>query len=155
MKKYDIMILSGGFDPIHKGHIRMFKAAKNMAHKVIVGLNSDKWLIRKKDSVFMNYAERAEILNAIKYIDEIVAFNDDDESAMDLLIRVQNLYPNCNLSFGNGGDRTEKNVPEKGYCDAYKIDLVYNVGGGKIQSSSELINKRQNILSAEHIEMKT
>jgi len=56
-KKYDIMILSGGFDPIHKGHVRMFKAAKNMAYKVIVGLNSDKWLVNKKGKSFMNWAE--------------------------------------------------------------------------------------------------
>jgi len=141
MKKYDIIILSGGFDPIHKGHIRLFKAAKNMAYKVIVGINSDKWLVRKKGKVFMNYAERAEILKSIKYIDEVMAFNDDDETAMDLLIRIQNLYPECSLAFGNGGDRNETNVPEKGYCDAYKIDLVYNVGGGKVQSSSELIEE--------------
>jgi len=141
MKKYDIMILSGGFDPVHKGHIRMFKAAKSMAYKVIVGVNSDKWLIRKKDKLFMNYAERAEILKAIKYIDEVMAFNDDDETAMDLLIRVQRLYPECSLAFGNGGDRNATNIPEKGFCDAYKIDLVYNVGGGKVQSSSELIEE--------------
>jgi cytidyltransferase-like protein len=131
-KKYDIMILSGGFDPIHKGHIRMFKAAKNMAYKVIVGLNSDAWLVRKKGKCFMNWAERAEILRAFQYVDEVMPFNDDDESAMDLLIRIQRLYPECSLSFGNGGDRTERNIPEKAYCGAY------NVGGGKVQSSSKL-----------------
>lgn len=138
-KKYDIMILSGGFDPIHKGHIRMFKAAKNMAYKVIVGLNSDSWLVRKKGKGFMNWSERAEILKSIKYVDEVISFPDEDNSAMELLVRVQRLYPECSLAFGNGGDRNSTNIPETGYCDAYNIDLVYNLGGGKVQSSSELI----------------
>jgi len=137
-KKYDIMILSGGFDPIHKGHVRMFKAAKNMSHKVILGLNSDNWLVRKKGKTFMNWAERAEILRGFKYIDEVVSFNDDDESAMDLLVRIQRLYPECSLSFGNGGDRTERNIPEMAYCGAYNIALEFYVGGGKVQSSSSL-----------------
>jgi len=138
-KKYDIMILSGGFDPVHKGHVRMFKAAKNQAHKVIVGANSDTWLVRKKGKVFMNWSERAEILRAFKYVDEVVSFNDEAGDAMDLLTRVQRLYPECSLAFGNGGDRNETNIPEKGYCEAYNIDLCFNVGGGKIQSSSTLI----------------
>jgi len=138
-KKYDIMILSGGFDPIHKGHVRMFKAAKNMSHKVIVGLNSDTWLVRKKEKSFMNWAERAEILRGFKYIDEVVSFNDNENSAMDLIVRVQRLYPECSLSFGNGGDRTERNTPEKAYCGAYNIAMEYYVGGGKVQSSSDLI----------------
>ena len=140
MKKYDIMILSGGFDPVHKGHIRMFKAAKNMAYKVIVGINSDEWLVRKKGKVFMNYAERSEIILALKYVDEVMPFNDKDDTAMDLLVRVHQLYPNCSLAFGNGGDRTDKNTPEKGFCGAYKIDSIYQVGGGKVQSSSDLID---------------
>ena len=138
-KKYDIMILSGGFDPVHKGHVRMFKAAKNMAYKVIVGANSDDWLIRKKGKGFMNWAERAEILRAFKYIDEVIAFNDKDNSAMDLLIHVQRLYPECSLAFGNGGDRTETNTPEKAWCGAYNVAMEYHVGGGKVQSSSDLI----------------
>ena len=139
-KKYDIMILSGGFDPVHKGHVRMFKAAKNMAYKVIVGVNSDNWLVRKKGKAFMNFSERAEIIKAFEYVDEVMPFNDDDETAMNLLVAVQRLYPQCSLAFGNGGDRTDKNTPEKGFCDAYKIDMVWQVGGGKVQSSSDLLD---------------
>jgi len=138
-KKYDIMILSGGFDPVHKGHVRMFKAAKNQAHKVIVGANSDAWLVRKKGKIFMNWAERAEILKAFKYVDEVVSFNDEGGDAMDLLTRVQRLYPECSLAFGNGGDRNSGNIPEKGFCNVYKIELCFNVGGGKVQSSSTLV----------------
>lgn len=141
MKKYDVMVLSGGFDPIHKGHIRMFKAAKNMAHVVIAGINSDSWLVRKKGKAFMNFAERSEIVEALKYSDEVMAFNDDDNTAIDLLVRVQSLYPRKSIAFGNGGDRTESNVPEKAFCSAYKIDMVYSLGGGKVQSSSDLIKE--------------
>lgn len=141
IKKYDIMILSGGFDPVHKGHVRMFKAAKNMARKVIVGINSDAWLVRKKGKSFMNFAERAEIVNAFRYVDEVMMFSDNDDTAIQLLTHIQQLYPNCSIAFGNGGDKTESNVPEKGFCNAYNIDMVYKLGGGKIQSSSELIQK--------------
>ncbi len=139
MKKYDIIILSGGFDPVHKGHIRMFKAAKNMAHKVIVGLNSDSWLVRKKEKCFMNYAERAEIISAFSNVDQVMQFSDSDGTALDLLARVQRLYPECSLAFGNGGDRNEENTPERGFCDAYNIKMVWQLGGGKVQSSSELV----------------
>lgn len=141
-KRYEIMVLSGGFDPVHKGHVRMFKAAKNQAYKVIVGLNSDEWLVRKKGKAFMNWAERAEILKAFEYVDEVIPFGDLDDTAIELLVRVRNLYPECSISFGNGGDRTEKTVPEKGFCDAYNIKMEYNVGGGKVQSSSELIKNK-------------
>lgn len=142
IKKYDIMILSGGFDPVHKGHVRMFKAAKNMARKVIVGINSDEWLVRKKGEVFMNFAERAEIIKEFYSVDEVMMFNDKDNTAIDLLTRVQRLYPECSLAFGNGGDRTDKNTPEKGFCDAYNIDMIWHLGGGKVQSSSNLLEKK-------------
>jgi len=145
MKKYDIIILSGGFDPVHKGHIRMFKAASNMAHKVIVGINSDAWLVRKKKYAFMNYAERAEIIFAFRYVDQVMQFSDTDGTALDLLARVQRLYPDCSLAFGNGGDRTEDNTPEKGFCRAYSIDMIWKLGGSKVQSSSNLIT--QNYIS--------
>lgn len=140
MKKYDIIILSGGFNPIHKGHIRLFKAAKNLAHKVIVGLNSDSWMVSKYGKTFMNYAERAEIISAIKYVDEVMPFSDEDGTAIDILTRVQRLYPSCSIAFGNGGDRTEKNTPEKGFCNAYRIDMLFGLGGDKIQSSSKLLD---------------
>jgi D-beta-D-heptose 7-phosphate kinase/D-beta-D-heptose 1-phosphate adenosyltransferase len=141
MKKYDIMVLSGGFDPVHKGHVRMFKAAKNMAHVVVVGINSDNWLVRKKGKAFMNFAERAEIIEAFRCVDEVMPFNDDDNSAMDLLVKVHSLYPTKSIAFGNGGDRTADNIPEKGFCQAYKIDLIFQLGGGKVQSSSTLIKE--------------
>jgi len=138
------MILSGGFDPVHKGHVRMFKAAKEMAHKVILGINSDDWLVRKKGKSFMTEEERWEILSAFKYIDEVVTFDDADDTATSLLLKIKKLYPTSTIAFGNGGDRVIDNTPEKQFASAYDIDMVYNLGGEKIQSSSDLIKNNLN-----------
>ena len=142
-----IIILSGGFDPVHKGHIRMFKAAKEFPSIVIVGANSDDWLARKKGSAFMVWEERREILESIKFIDEVCSFNDDDDSACDLIKIVNERYHNRNdvsICFGNGGDRTNTNSLEVDYCLSNQIELLWGLGGGKIQSSSDLINKSEN-----------
>jgi len=147
-KKYDIVVVSGGFDPIHKGHIRLFKAAKSLGHKVICGLNSDMWLVNKKGKTFMSFSERSEILQSIRYIDDVISFKDDsDGSAIELLVRVKSLYPEKNISFANGGDREEGNTPEKGFCDAYNIDMLWNIGGNKVQSSTNLINRAKEFFS--------
>ncbi len=138
-----IIVLSGGFDPVHVGHMRMFEDAKKYGAKVIVGVNSDKWLIRKKGAPFMSHEERTEILKGVKYIDLVVGFNDEDDSACELIKDVQNMYPNKDVKifFGNGGDRTNKTTPEINYCKSNNIEMLWGVGGGKIQSSSELIAK--------------
>ena len=140
MKK-TIIILSGGFDPVHKGHVKMFQAAKDYPAEVIVGLNSDSWLTRKKGKPFMDWEERKEILMAMSCIDEVCSFNDDDDSACDLIRAVSEKYSNneVNICFGNGGDRTNSNSPEVEYCNGNDIELLWGVGGGKIQSSSDLI----------------
>lgn len=128
-KPYDIVVVSGGFDPIHKGHVRLFNEAKKMGHKLICGLNSDRWLVRKKGEINLNFGERAEIISAFRSVDEVISFNDDDDSSIDLLVRVQSLYPTCSICFANGGEMIEKNAPESGFCKAYDIDTVWNVGG--------------------------
>ena len=134
-----IIILSGGFDPVHKGHIRMFKNAKDLGN-VIVGLNSDDWLIRKKNKFFMSFSERKEILESIKYIDSVISFNDADDTACDL---ISNIYGKFNSSFhvyfGNGGDRTNDTTPEVNYCSKNNIEMLWGLGGEKIQSSSDLL----------------
>ena len=143
MKK--IIILSGGFDPVHVGHVRMFKAAKDEDAIVIVGANSDAWLCRKKGKPFMPEAERIEILNAFKTIDCVYTFNDDDNTACDLIKKVIQEYSDrkedVEIFFGNGGDRTNETTPEIEFCNQNNIDMLWGVGGGKIQSSSDLISK--------------
>ena len=139
-----VIILSGGFDPVHKGHVRMFKAAKEFPAIVIVGLNSDEWLIRKKGQPFMDWNERKEILDSINYIDNVLAFNDKDDSACHLIQKVKESHDNSSdirVCFGNGGDRTNTNSPEVDYCNKNGIELLWGIGGGKIQSSSDLIEK--------------
>ena len=138
MKK-KIIILSGGFDPIHKGHVRMFKSAKNLGN-VIVGLNSDKWLIRKKNKLFMSFPERKEILESIKYIDSVLSFNDADGTACNLITNIYKKFGSSyHICFGNGGDRTNDTTPEVDYCIKNNIEMLWGVGGNKIQSSSDLL----------------
>ena len=84
----NVIILSGGFDPVHKGHIRMFREAANLGAQVIVGLNSDEWLTRKKGKPFMKWDERAEILESCKFINQVLPFDDWDDTANDLIKQV-------------------------------------------------------------------
>ena len=135
----NIIILSGGFDPVHKGHVRMFKESKKIG-SVIVGLNSDEWLKRKKNKFFMPFEERKEILDAIKYIDKTRSFNDNDDTACDLIKNIHSEYGDkYKIFFGNGGDRTNKTTPEFEFCNNNNIEMIWGLGGGKIQSSSDLL----------------
>tara|TARA_B100001287_G_C22434584_1_gene413045 strand:+ start:249 stop:686 length:438 start_codon:yes stop_codon:yes gene_type:complete len=137
--KKNMIILSGGFDPIHKGHVRMFKEA-SLNGMVVAGLNSDQWLVRKKGKFFMPFVERKEILESIKYIDLVKSFDDSDDTACSLINNINNEYSdNYNIFFGNGGDRTNQTTPEIKFCNDNNIDLIWGLGGGKIQSSSELL----------------
>ena len=137
-----VVILSGGFDPVHIGHLRMFKAAKNENAIVIVGANSDAWLSRKKGKPFMVESERIEILEGFKYIDFVYTFDDRDDTACDLIEKVSLQYKNnknIKIFFGNGGDRNLTSTPEIKYCERNNIEMLWGLGGGKIQSSSDLI----------------
>ena len=125
--KKNMIILSGGFDPIHKGHVRMFKEA-SLNGMVVAGLNSDEWLIRKKGKFFMPFVERKEILESIRYIDLVKSFNDSDDTACSLINKINNEYSdNYNIFFGNGGDRTNQTTPEIKFCNDNNIDLIWGL----------------------------
>ena len=130
-----IVAVSGGFDPIHIGHIRYFKAAKKLGDKLVVILNSDKFLKRKKGFVFMPFKERKEVIEAIKGVDEVMECIDKDQSVCKTLTE---LKPDI---FAKGGDRIASNILEKTVCERLGIKMVFRVGGGKVQSSSELLKK--------------
>lgn len=119
-------------DPVHVGHVKMIQAAAELGD-VIVILNSDDWLRRKKGYVFMPYEERKYLLESIKGVSAVSAVNDNDGTVCEALQRLQ---PDM---FGNGGDRTSDNTPEKEVCLDIGIRMVWNLGGQKVQSSSELV----------------
>ena len=144
----NVIIVSGGFDPVHKGHLRMFREASWLGHQVIVGLNSDEWLSRKKGKPFMKFEERKEILESMKYINQVLPFDDDDDTASDLIEKVVKIYEEqsritinndgYDIYFANGGDRGKDNVPEVDTCETLNVTMLWGIGGDKIQSSSEL-----------------
>ncbi len=137
-----IAIVSGGFDPLHSGHLEYFKHAKKLGDKLVVGINSDQWLLDKKGKNFLPFQERLSLVEAIKDVDEVVAFNDEDGSAIDLIRIVSCKYKNDLILFANGGDRDCGNVPELAYYDDDKrIKFVFGVGGeDKKNSSSDILN---------------
>ena len=130
-----ISVISGGFDPVHSGHIDLINHASSMGDILIVGLNSDEWLRRKKGKAFMNYEERRKILESMKNVDRVLSFNDRDGTAIALLELVKLTYLNNHIQFCNGGDRTEENIRE---MEIENVEFIFNVGGDKSQSSSEL-----------------
>lgn len=130
MKK--TIMVSGGFDPIHIGHVRMILEASEYGDVIVVA-NSDDWLMRKKGYIFMPWEERAEIIRAIKGVSRVERVDDSDDSVCEAIERCR---PDA---FANGGDRKGNNTPEVALCDNLGIDLIWNVGGGKIQSSSDLV----------------
>ena len=147
----NIIIVSGGFDPLHAGHVRMFKQCSTHEAQsfVICGLNSDEWLDRKKGHVFMGFDERREILNSIVYINRVLGFDDSDDTAVDLLQKCLWYYDEEKLYFANGGDRMETNTPELEFCKRHDIELLWGMGGDKIQSSSDLVLNCRVILNDE------
>ena len=134
-----IVIVSGGFDPIHSGHIAYFKSAKSYGDKLLVALNSDIWLENKKGKFFMPFNERKIIIENLSMIDEVIDFVDDSlGSASQALIKIKESYPNDKILFCNGGDRTKDNIPEMQVTD---ITFKFGVGGEDKKNSSSWILK--------------
>jgi cytidyltransferase-like protein len=137
MKK--IVLVTGGFDPIHSGHIAYFNAARELGDMLVVGVNSDSWLVRKKSKPFMPWEERATIVAALHTVDRVIDFNDDNGTAIDAIRKVKEIYPNHQIIFANGGDRTKDNILEMVFDD---VEFVFGVGGeNKANSSSWILEE--------------
>lgn len=135
-----VIIVSGGFDPIHSGHIDYLKSAKNLGDKLIVALNSDNWLIQKKEKFFMPFNERKSIIENLSFVDLVIDFKDDDlGSATNALLKVKKMYPNDQIIFANGGDRNQTNIPE---MSIEGVEFKFSVGGDVKKNSSSWILKR-------------
>ena len=133
-----IVLCTGGFDPLHAGHIDYLNAAKLLGDILIVGVNSDAWLIRKKGYAFMPSADRIIIIQSLRMVDTCLLFNDDDDTAIEAIRNVQMLYPIGQIIFANGGDRTAANIPE---MSIKGVVFKFGVGGtDKRNSSSKLLS---------------
>jgi cytidyltransferase-like protein len=133
-----VVLVSGGFDPLHSGHIAYFKAARELGDCLVVGINSDQWLTRKKGRPFMPLVERTAIIDALSVVDKTITFDDSDGSAIDAIRKVKSLYPSAKIVFANGGDRTKDNIPEMIFDD---VEFVFGIGGEDKKNSSSWILK--------------
>ncbi len=141
MKK--IVLVTGGFDPIHSGHIAYIQEARKLGDILVVGANSDDWLRRKKGREFMPWEERASVISSMKSVDRVINFDDSDGSAKDAIRKVRQIYPNDQIIFANGGDRTNANIPEMDILsEMLHLEFVFGVGGEhKMNSSSWILQE--------------
>lgn len=131
-----LVMVSGGFDPVHVGHLRMFEEAKKLGDELLVVINCDDWLMRKKGKKFMSSHDRAEIIKGFRCVDHVFVLESD---RADVGEAIELFKP---AIFANGGDRkAEKDIPEAEVCKKYNVEMVFNVGGGKLRSSSELLKE--------------
>ena len=136
-----VVVITGGFDPIHRGHIEYINAAKELGDILIVGVNSDEWLVRKKGRSFMPFEDRVAIIGALHNVDYAIPFNDRDGTAKDAIVWARKVYPNHTIVFANGGDRTSDNIPEMDVNDD-NIEFEFGVGGtDKVNSSSWILEE--------------
>ena len=137
----DIVLVSGGFDPIHSGHIKLISEA-SLHGKVVVLLNSDSWLRNKKGKAFLPINERKIIMESIKNVIDVLEFDDNDKSCIDGIKKAIVKYKNHKIKFANGGDRDSKNTLEIKFCIDNKIETLWGVGGNDKSNSSSWILKK-------------
>ena len=139
----NVVLVTGGFDPLHKGHIEYFKEAKKLGDKLIVGVNSDEWLTRKKGRPFMPFEDRCAIIKELSVVDKVIGFDDSDDSACQAIFHTLSTHGDIKVIFANGGDRTNTTTPEyKIYGDMPYVDFVFGVGGeNKANSSSWILDE--------------
>ena len=136
-----IVMVSGGFDPVHIGHVRMFEEAKKLGDELVVVINNDNWLHFKKGFAFMHENDRKEIIESFRSVDKVV-LTSHEPGTNDITVcrELELIKPHI---FANGGDRKENvPVPEYEVCRRLGIEMVFNIGhGGKVRSSSELVKQ--------------
>ena len=137
-KPTKIVLVTGGFDPLHSGHIEYFKAAKKLGDLLIVGLNSDSWLARKKGQPFMPFTERQHIIEHLYMVNHCILYDDSDGSSIEAIKNVRMMYPEAEIIFANGGDRTSYNIPEMNHLDK-NLTFKFGVGGSNKKNSSSWI----------------
>ena len=135
-----VVLVTGGFDPIHSGHIAYFLSAKKLGDSLIVGLNSDEWLTRKKGKPFMTWDERAAVTSALKPVDSVFAFDDSDNTAIDAIRAALKDFPDSHIVFANGGDRGKDNIPEMVF-ESDRVSFSFGIGGDDKKNSSSWILK--------------
>lgn len=128
-----VVLVTGGFDPLHSGHLEYFKAAKQLGDILVVGVNSDSWLARKKGRPFMNISERVALIQNLSMVNHCILFNDNDDTSIEAIRNVKMIYPECEIIFANGGDRTKENIPEMVFDD---VKFIFGVGGSDKKNSS-------------------
>jgi len=131
------VLVTGGFDPLHSGHIEYFKEAKKLGDRLVVGVNSDDWLTRKKGKPFLPFHERAAIIKELKMVDQVIGFNDSDDTANHAIMQVLSASKG-KVVFANGGDRSKQNIPEMALSN---VEFVFGVGGTDKKNSSSWILK--------------
>ena len=139
----DIILVSGGFDPIHSGHIALIQEAAKLGD-VVVLLNSDDWLREKKGNEFLSFKERKIIMNSIKKVIDVISFDDFDKTCLDGIKKALLKYPDHKVKFANGGDRNETTIPnqETIFCNENNIEILWGIGGNfKANSSSQILER--------------
>ena len=139
----NLVLVSGGFDPIHSGHIKLIREA-SLNGKVVVLLNSDKWLQNKKGKEFLPFYEREIIMKELKNVVDVLGFDDSDKTCIDGLRIARKKYIKENIMFANGGDRNDKTTPESVFCEENNMKLLWGVGGNDKSNSSSWILKKWN-----------
>lgn len=137
----DIVLVSGGFDPIHSGHIKLIKEASEHG-RVVILLNSDQWLRNKKGVEFLPFKEREIIMSALKNVINVISCGNIDETCIDGIKIAIDKYKNSRIKFANGGDRDNKTTPESIFCNKNNVELLWGIGGNNKSNSSSWILKK-------------
>lgn len=136
-----VVLVTGGFDPLHSGHIAYFEEAKKLGDMLVVGINSNEWLTRKKGQPFMDINERVNIVKNLSMVDSVIVFDDSDGSSKEAIWHYLNTYPNSRIIFANGGDRNSGNIPENEINNP-RLEFAFGVGGThKMNSSSKILTE--------------